>query len=54
MSKDHVCQCDTDTWDYGPPPPCARYQGNGSTYCSTCEHDEACHVEPPREEGKDA
>lgn len=38
------CVCDPGTWGGGPVGDiCKLYVGNGSTYCKTCEHDEACH-----------
>ena len=39
------CVCDPLTWDNNViPPPCNEYNGNGTTYCETCEHDRECHT----------
>lgn len=37
------CVCDPGTWGDSVPAPCAKYVGEGATYCATCEHDQACH-----------
>ena len=46
------CVCDAGTWINASSisPICAAYQErhSGDSYCSTCEHDKACHKEEPR------
>lgn len=40
------CVCDNQTWGNPAEVPsvCDSYKGDGVSYCSKCEHDEACHA----------
>ena len=41
------CKCDPHTWGKLPSPVCAEFTGDDDQYCSTCEHDKACHTIQP-------
>ena len=40
------CVCASGEWGEDVPEACDKYDGNGTTYCARCEHDEACHKKP--------
>lgn len=43
VMKPTGCVCDLNTWKPEPRDVCAEYQGDGASYCETCEHDKQCH-----------
>lgn len=43
VKRPEGCVCDTETWADDISPICDKYEGNGKTYCETCEHDKECH-----------
>ena len=39
------CVCDPGEWGDNVTDICAEYDGDGTTVCTTCEHDMECHAE---------